>query len=209
LHGLSIVTGWIGLWVVLATGCQPVPNMRGPQKMPEQYERILRSWTQSQQINHSLDRIMVVHATYLSPEFRKAFGDQYLRIFGIDPGKVDSDLEKIATSVGRGHEFFVFADTNDPSWNNLDEYDSVWRLGLWGAENQPGVPPIVIHRFRGRGPNLRAFFPYLNEFGRSYLVIFPLDQPNGQPVLDTSRGVLKVKLASAFGTATLSWEVHE
>lgn len=205
---MKIVCAIAAIWLALA-GCTPSPNWRGPQKLDQEYENLLRKWTQSGQIYHSLDSILVVHSTYLAPEFREAFGKQYLDIFGIDPGKVDSDLEKIATSVGRGHEFFLFADANNMSWNNLDEPGSVWRLGLWGGEDQPGVAPIKVHGFKGRGPNLAAFFPYLSRFGRSYLVIFPQEQPNGRPVLDPDHGVLTVKLASAFGTATLSWRVSE
>lgn len=199
----------IGSLCLALSACTPTPNWRGPQKLDQEYEILLRGWTQSGQIYHSLDSILLVHATYLAPDFRQAFGKQYLDVFGIDPGKVDTDLEKIATSVGRGHEFFLFADANNMSWNNLDEPGSVWRLGLWGGEDQPGVPPIKIHGFKGRGPNLKAFFPYLSRFGRPYLVIFPLDQPNGKPVLDPQHGVLTLKMASAFGTATLAWRVTE
>jgi len=198
----------VGAW--LASGaCTPEPNMRGLQDLDAAYEQQLFQWTRSGKLFHSLDRVLVVHATYLSPEFRQAFGVQYVDIFGIDPGKVDTDLEKLATSVGRGHEFFVFADINDLSWNNLDERDSVWRMALWGTKDQLGVPPTSIHRFSGRGPNLRAFFPFLNDFGRSYLVVFPLDQANGKPVLEPGSGELILRLASAFGTADLAWKVGE
>ncbi len=189
--------------------CTPTPNMRGPQKLDEKYESILRRWTQSDQIYHSLDSVLLTHVTYLSPEFRQAFGEQYRKIFGIDPHKADSDLKKISTSAGRGHEFFLFADSSQLAWNNLDETNSVWRLGLWGGEDQPGLPPVSVHRLESQGPNLKAFFPFLNRFGLSYLVIFPLDQPNGKPVLDPERGVLTLKLASAFGTAKMSWRVKE
>ena len=194
---------------LVAGTCTPKPSMRGPGQLDEKYEVQLRQWTESGRVYHSIDRVMFVYATYLSPKFRQSFGTQYVKIFGIDPGKVDSDLEMIATSVGRGHEFYVFADTTNLSWNNFDEADSVWRMALWGGPDQLGVPPISITRFKGRGPNLKAFFPYLNEFGRSYFVVFPLDQPNGRPVLDPESGMLTIKLASAFGTAAMSWKVRE
>ena len=194
---------------MVAVTCAPKPSMRGPGQLDDKYEIQLKQWTEGGRVYHSIDRVMFVYATYLSPEFRQAFGTQYVKIFGIDPGKLDSDLEMIATSVGRGHEFFVFADCTNLSWNNFDESDSVWRMALWGGPDQLGVPPVSITRFKGRGPNLKAFFPFLNEFGRSYFVVFPLDQPNGRPVLDPERGLLKIKLASAFGTATMSWKVRE
>ena len=197
------------LLLLVCAGCAPVPNMRGPKTLDERYENLLRDWTRSGQVFQALDLILVTHATYLSPGFRQSFGEQYLQIFGIDPGRMDSDLEKIATSVGRGHEFFLFLDTTQTEWNNLDERDSVWRLGLWGGPNQPGVPPLSVQGFQGRGPNLRAFFPFLTRFGRPYLVVFPIDQPNGKPVLDPENGVLTLRLASALGTASLTWKVPE
>jgi hypothetical protein len=194
---------------LVAGNCAPKPSMRGPGKLDDVYESQLKQWTEGGRVYHSIDRVMFVYATYLSPEFRQAFGSQYVKIFGIDPGKVDSDLEMIATSVGRGHEFFVFADTTNLSWNNFDEADSVWRMALWGGSEQLGVPPMSITRFKGRGPNLKAFFPYLNKFGRCYFVVFPLDQHNKRPVLNPENGMLTIKLSSAFGTAAMSWKVRE
>jgi hypothetical protein len=204
-----LVCMFLLVFSVVGTTCAPKHSMRGPGRLDDKYEIQLKQWTEGGRIYHSIDRVMFVYATYLSPEFRQAFGTQYVKIFGIDPGKVDSDLEMIATSVGRGHEFFVFADISNLGWNNFDESDSVWRMALWGSPDQLGVPPVSITRFKGRGPNLKAFFPYLNDFGRSYFVVFPLDQPNGRPVLDPERGMLQIKLASAFGTATMSWKVRE
>ena len=198
--------GLLGVFLFL-TGCKPTPSMRGPQNLEANYEEQLVNWTTSGRVDYSLDRMLIVYATYLAPTFREAFGSQYLSVFGIDPGKVDSDLEMIATSVGRGHEFFVFADIPHDSWNNLEEADTVWRMALWGGPEQLGVPPMSIHKFRGRGPNLKAFFPYLNDFGRSYLVLFPYNQANGRPVLEPEHGKLTVKLASAFGRVSLSWKV--
>jgi hypothetical protein len=189
--------------------CAPQPSMRGPQKLDTSYEKQLRRWTISGRVNYSLDNMLTVHATYLAPVFTEAFGAQYLRIFGADPGQVDSDLEMIATSVRRGHEFFIFADIPKEEWNNLDEKDAVWIMTLWGGKDQLGVAPLSIHKFRGRGPNLRAFFPFSNSFGKSYLVVFPLDQTNGKPVLDPAVGELTIKMASAFGSVSLTWKVNQ
>ena len=201
---------WVALLCLLAgvaAGCTPSPNMRGPQKLEDRYEELLGKWTRSDAIYHREDRILVVHATYLAPELREALREQYLKIFSIDPGRVDTDLEKITTLPGGSHEFFVFADMTSFTWNNLEDKASVWRLGLFGGWEQPGTPPRSIVGFQGRGPNLRAFFPYLNDFGRSYLVTFPEAQPSGQPVLEPGVAELTLKLASAYGTANLAWKV--
>ena len=82
-------------------------------------------------------------------------------------------------------------------------------MALWGAHDQLGVPPTSIHGFKGRGPNLKAFFPFLNDFGRSYYVVFPLNQENGEPVFDPEHGTFTIKITSAFGKLNMSWKVSE
>ena len=204
---LVLLSSWL-VFSASLTNCAPRASMRGLQELDEKYENLLRTWTQSGIVHRDLDRMITVHATYLAPEFRKAFGVQYTKIFGIDPSKVDTDLELIATTTGQGHEFFIFADITEDAWNNLDERDAVWRMALWGAPDQAGLPPVSIHKFRGRGPNLKAFFPYIQGFGQSYLVTFPYKQENSEAVISSEES-LKIKLASAFGTVELFWKVHQ
>ncbi|MBW1872415.1 MAG: hypothetical protein JRJ19_10140 [Deltaproteobacteria bacterium] len=205
---LILFSSWLRISVIL-TNCGPRASLRGLQELDEEYERLLRNWTQSGIIHRDLDRMLTVHATYLAPDFRQAFGVQYTKIFGIDPGKVDTDLELIATTTGQGHEFFMFTDITEDAWNNLDERDAVWRMALWGSPDQAGLPPASIHKFRGRGPNLKAFFPYIQGFGQSYLVTFPYKQENNEAVINPEHGSLMIKLASAFGTVKLHWKVQE
>jgi hypothetical protein len=207
-HSKCLLIGLIGLSISLHF-CTPSPDMRGLQDLDAEYEAELQKWTVAGSVHRSFDRILLLYATYLSPEFKQSFGSQYISVFGIDPDRVDSDLEVIATSVGRGHEFFIFMDTSKIEWNNLDEKESVWRMALWGAPDQLGVPPKSIQRFKGRGPNMKAFFPYLNDFGRSYYVVFPKNQANGRPILDPEVGTMTIKVASAFGTVDVSWKVEE
>lgn len=205
---LILFSTWL-IFSVIPASCAPRASLRGLQKLDQEYERLLRLWTSSGIVHRDLDRMLTVHATYLAPEFRKAFGLQYTKIFGIDPGKVDTDLELIATTTGQGHEFFIFTDISEDSWNNLDELDAVWRMALWGAPDQKGIPPSSIQKFRGRGPNLKAFFPYINSFGQSYLVTFPYKQENNEAVIDSEHGSLTVKIASAFGKVEIFWKVQE
>jgi hypothetical protein len=194
------------LWMCFAA-CNQGPDMRGWQNLDRSYEEKIINWTRSGIVYQSLDRVLSVHAIYFSNEMRKAYASQYHTVFGIDPDKVDSDLEMMATFAGKGHEFFVFADTNEFSWNNLDERESVWRLFLGGGDGRVGVSPSSIQRFSGRGPNMRAFFPFVNEFGRAYLVVFPLEQTDGKPLLENALGQITLRISSAFGTAQMSWQV--
>ncbi len=199
------------VWGVALSGlcsCAPEINVRSVHNLDKKYEEQLLRWTRGDRIYYSLDRIMVVQATYLSPEFRQAFQDQYVNFFNMLPEKVNTDLELVATSAGQGREFFLYADTPENGWNNLDERDSVWRVGLWSATQPAGIDPIVIRRFHDRGPNARAFFPFINDFGRAYLVVFPVQEQNGTTVSENDSEV-SLKVSSALGTAVMSWKVSK
>ena len=89
---LVLLSSWL-VFSASLTNCAPRASMRGLQELDEKYENLLRIWTQSGIVHRDLDRMITVHATYLAPDFRKAFGVQYTKIFGIDPSKVDTDLE--------------------------------------------------------------------------------------------------------------------
>jgi hypothetical protein len=204
---VHILVAW-GMALSWLCSCAPEINVRSVHNLDKKYEEELLRWTRGDRIYYSLDRIMFVYATYLSPEFRQEFKDQYVRFFGMNPEKIDTDLETVATSTGTGHEFFLFADTPENGWNNLDERDSVWRVGLWGGSQQSGLDPVVIKRFHDRGPNVRAFFPFMNDFGRAYLVTFPTQQTNGEQ-LPGSDSELSIKVSSALGTAVMSWKVSK
>jgi hypothetical protein len=208
-HGTGRLWILFSCFLVIALGlhCVPAPNMRGPQQLEATYEHQLQIWTKSSQIYDSLDSILLTHVTYISPDFRSSFINQYVKIFGVDPGN-DSELEKVATAPDEeGHLFFVFADSAQFEWNNLDSSESVWRLALWGSKSKPGVAPISIKQFYDRGPNLRAFFPFLTQFGKSYLVSFPKNHADGNPILDPEEKVITLRMASAFGSVALAWKV--
>lgn len=207
-RNIHALVAW-GVALSWLCSCAPEINVRSVRNLDKKYEEELLRWTRGERIYYNkLDRIMFVYATYLSPEFRQEFKDQYIRFFGMNPEKVDTDLEMIATSTGQGHEFVLFADTPENGWNNLDERDSVWRVGLWGGAQQSGIDPAVIRRFHDRGPNIQAFFPFMNDFGRAYLVRFPTQQTNGEPV-SGSDSDLSIKVSSALGTAVMSWKVSK
>ncbi|MBN2497506.1 MAG: hypothetical protein JXR96_23135 [Deltaproteobacteria bacterium] len=198
---------WPCALALLALGCHPTPNMRGPRDLDAGYRLALEGLTRSAQVVKDLNSVMTVHATMITPEFKRALTEQYIHIFEVGPDKPDSDLERVARSQSDGYEFFVFADLSERAWNDLDDRDSVWRMTLRGAPDQPGITPLRVHRFNGRGPNVRAFFPYLHGFGRAYLVVFPRVRPDGAPLMDPAHGELLLKLSSVFGSASLTWKV--
>lgn len=194
-----------GLASTSSVSCAPELKVRSARNLNKNYETELTRWTRSERIYYNVDRVMYVYITYLSPEFRKAFKDQYLDFFGMPAEKIDTDLEKIATAQAQGYEFFLYADTPENTWNNLDERDSVWRMGLWSGL-QPAVDPASVRRFKDRGPNIRSFFPFVNDFGRAYWITFPQNQVEGNPVI-VDNSDFWIKVSSALGSAVLSWKV--
>jgi len=204
------ISCWIalGFSAVVLTTCGRQPNMRGLQNLSADYEQRLTDWTAAGQKYHSLDRVLFAYATFLSRPFRDAYVSQYRELFSLDPAKRDDELEKIYRANGEGYAFFVFVDAPHYSWNNIDEPNAVFRMVLKSDKDLTGVPPARVVGFHTLGPNLKAFFPYINDFGRAFLVTFPATRPDHSALIE-SRSPLILAFASAYGTVTMSWRTSE
>ncbi len=192
-------------------GCNnPQPQMRGLRDVADGYEKQLARWTASGDYFQSFDRVIRVYATYLTDPFRQAMRQQYERVFNIRPqdARIVSDLEEIANSSPKGHEFFFFVDTSEFTWNDLEARDSVWSVVLWNGDEKPAALAQTARSFRGRGPNLKAFFPYVNDFGRAYYVHFPSVRANGRPIPNPEENEIIIKLACIYGEVSLTWKVE-
>ncbi len=201
----SITLSFLGLALC---ACGIKPNLRGLQNLSDDYEQRLTDWTSAGQRYHSLDRVVFAYATYLSRPFREAYVTQYRELFSLDPTRKDNELERIYLANGQGYEFIVFVDAPHYSWNNLDEQNAVFRLVLKSEKDRTGVPPTRVEAFQSQGPNLKAFFPYINDFGRAFLVTFPATRPDSSALVEPGSKLL-LAFASAYGTVTMSWRTSE
>ena len=169
---------------------------------PDDYEDVLASWTQDDKLYDRLDSIMFVFATFHSPEFRKAFLLAHADVYG--PGsETASHLTLTDPEAEHEHEFFLSVSTARVEWNDLDKNkESIWRVTLVGEGDE--VVSGTVEKVRITA-NIRAIYPYVTDFAKTYRVRFPLTTVSGKPILSNKTGQLTMRIASTLGTCEMTW----
>ena len=200
---------WGTVAVMLAVGgCQgsrgvPLKLMPAPALTSDDYEWALDRWTRSDKVYRQLDSIAFIHVTFHAPEFRKAFALRHKDVYG--PGSEEASRVLMTRPEGEAaHEFFMSVATTDVTWNDFDQSDSIWRVTLQGDDREP--VDAQIERIKVNA-NLRAIYPFITPFAKTYALRFSLSSLGGVPVLTAQTKRLALRIASALGTADMVWEL--
>lgn len=170
----------------------------------ESYEEVLQKWTRSDKVyRDGLDSILFVHATFHSPEFRKAFLLRHPDVYGRG-SEAARRLALISEGAEESLEFFFSATTSEMAWNDFDKPDSIWRVTL-SSDHAESVDGTVV-RLRTTA-NLRVIYPYISDFARTYAVRFPLSTVTGEPLVAAYTKKFTLRFSSALGAANLEWDL--
>lgn len=205
--------GWLAMLSLLspgtgAMGCvasDPVVQLQPSKAInATDYKSVLGRWTRRDEVYDGLFSVIFVHATFYSPEFRKAFVNRFPEFYGRGSGEgrrltlEDPDAES-------HWAFFLAASTPNQTWNDLSRDDSIWRVTLrsdGGPEVNAKVRPIKINA------NLKTFFPYLTPFAVGYGLDFPLVTLQGQPLITPQTRMIRLRISSALGAAEMAWHLE-
>ncbi|RLB57140.1 MAG: hypothetical protein DRI34_08125 [Deltaproteobacteria bacterium] len=189
------------LLAVLLGSCAPRPRLRGPHQGLPAYRQALEQLTRSGCVFTNVDREITVFATRLTDDFRRLLRTEYRRVFGFPLEQGRGSLERLLQATRGQLAFFLYADASEFSWGEMEGSDSVWKVSLLVAGREPR--PGQVRHVESPAPTVRAFFPFIGEFGRSYLVSFPPAPGDGGDVPTTE--AVTLLLASAFGKLQLEW----
>ena len=169
------------------------------------YNLILDTWTRQAKIYQYLDSKAFITATFHAPEFRRVFALAFPDIYGHGGNVTRRELVDLTEGVEQYLNFFVTLYTADSEWNDLAKNNSIWRLNLTGS-HQVTVSPIEVLPVQ-IDENLRAVYPHIGRFDRTYIVRFPLADPMGRLVIPPSSQGFSVRIASALGNTQLNWNL--
>jgi hypothetical protein len=168
-----------------------------------EYEEVLRRWTRGDEVYDGLESKLFVHATFHSPEFRRAFALRHTDVYG--PGSEEaSRLLLTSPEAEEQLEFFFSASTSSPGWNDFDRPDSIWRVTLEGDDHERVDGKVL--RLRASA-NLRVIYPFITDYAKTYTVRFPRTTPGGRPVISNMSHKFVLRFSSALGTANLIWNL--
>jgi len=189
---------------LLAAGCvmrPPSVGERGPQASSEAaeaaYEVTIAKFSDRGESYNQLDDRIFCAATYQSWAFREA-RVQRLASFQSRPAEqVLNTLEQERTAFDGYYEFFFGAHVSDFHFNDFDKPESIWRLSMITESSQS--QPLSIQRVGRADLNMRAIYPYMDEFWVGYWVRFPRNASNGSPLVMPGTTRIKLRAASSLG----------
>lgn len=196
------------LWLLgaCATPVQPLSLQPSGEVRSGDYDEVLGRWTRSDKVYDQVHSVMFVHATFHSPEFRRAFALRHRDIYG--PGSEEAArLSLTAEGAEDTLEFFISAWTADNRWNDFAQTDSIWRITLSGLAPDAERVAGEVRRIR-KSANLRVIYPYVTDFARCYSVRFPRTTPSGEPLITSASRGFVVRISSGLGEAMLSWDLQ-
>jgi len=159
--------------IALATGFRSLP-FPDPQ-LEGEYGLALKKWTRKVALYSGLETRAFVRMVYLSPEFVNAQALELSRMRAELPEQAAATLAKLRADY-RQPSFFAVVYIPDKTANDWNQPDSVWRLALnLGIGERP---PDRIRRYEVPfNAEIRALYPYLDDYSVGYLIRFPDPAP--------------------------------
>jgi hypothetical protein len=159
----------------------PEPRLEGD------YGKALKRWTRAVSAYSGLETRAFVRIIYLAPEFVSAQAQEIARMRAELPDQAAETLARLREEY-RQPSFFAVAYMPDRSANDWNEPESVWRIALNLGEGERR-PDRIIRYDRPFNAELRALYPYLDEYSTAYLLRFPESVPPAQETNATTAQV--------------------
>ena len=196
--------------LALATACRtlpfPDPDLEG------EYGKALKKWTRKVALYSGLETRAFVRVVYLSPDFVTSQALEISRMRAELPDKAAETLAHLRADY-RQPSFFAVVYIPDKTANDWNEPTSIWRLALnLGFGEQA---PEKVQRFEVPfNAELRALYPYLDEYSTAYLLRFsdPVAPPStpaaARPAAEQLSPVeVQLVAASALGKMLFRWRL--
>jgi hypothetical protein len=194
----------VGVFLLMAAGCSHLEgylDIVREKGMTAEYQTVLKKWTRSQIIYSQFETQAHISATYQSPEFNRAYLNEYFRIYHLKDRERETREDIRKGIISDFAEFIFYAYIPEKTSNDFDRRESIWTVFLVN-EKGDRIDPVELRRIDPITPVITEFFPYINpHYGVSYRLRFPS--------LNTSGGdfrTLKLVFASVIGEVELRFE---
>lgn len=188
-----------------ASGRVPLVGERAPRlrdmKAEEDYAQTLDRFSAHAQIYDGADTRAFLACTYQSDEFVTARVTREGQ-FRAEPGPVVAEhVAQAKQELAPFHEFFLAVHVNNPRYDDFDRRGSIWRVALVTPGGE-AVPSELVRIGRST-LNLRALYPYFDDFWVAYRVRFPR-LVGSSPLVPPEAAQATLKVASPLGRADLT-----
>lgn len=169
------------------------------------YPDVERDWTRSGDFVHRFNKLLEVHATFKSPEWRAAWVAMQAREKHLPPAERDALLAEHKAEHADHYEMLLLVSTYDGRENDLQKGDkSVWRVALIDDRGNQ-VVPSSIKRDRRPDSVIKAEHPLMNDFAQAYVVTFP----RTIEVLRGDADRFSLRVSGSRGGVELTWQARD
>ncbi len=160
------------------------------------YGQTLKRWTRTVAAYHGLETRAFVRVVYLSPEFVTVQAQELSKMRAELPDQAAETLARLREEY-RQPTFFAITYIPDHGANDWNEPESVWRIALNLGEGERR-PDRVLRFERPFNAELRALWPYLDEYSTAYLIRFPEPSAPTQETNTTTAQVPATRAQESF-----------
>ena len=190
----------------------PDPHLEG------EYGKAIKRWTRTVAVYSGLETRAFARMIYLSPDFVTAQAQEISRMRAELPDQAAATLARMREEY-RPPTFFAIAYMPDSTANDWNEPDSVWRIALNQGMGER-APDHIVRYERPFNAELRALYPYLDDYSTAYLIRFPAPPSSPQGVNATAAQVppprplesfipaeVHLVVAGALGRLSFNWRL--
>ena len=174
-------------------------NMAADRDLSPVYFQALNAWTREQTVYSQFETRIRVAATLQSPEFRKAYVQEYARNHDWGQEAIRTREEARESTARDFLEFKLYVYTPEKADNDLEGPRSIWTVLLVDGQGRK-TTPLEIRRIDDLTATTLAFYPYiLPYYGIFYSVKFH------SPAEGRALTPLRLVLTSVKGRVELAW----
>ncbi len=174
------LAGLLAAVLISVAACAPVAQVAGPADPDARaYHDQVEAQTRTVTLYDRFETRALLKATLLSDRFLTTWCREYARVRHLEVSP-DTPCQAARDRFGDGVPVIVHLETPDPSQATLEPRDNLWSITL---SNDLGVSvtPYRVERMHAPTVEDAYFFPYAVEFGKTYLLVFPI-RPGWTPV---------------------------
>lgn len=198
---VRLVVGACCLIAVAACGhVQGYLDIAREKGMSESYLQVLKQWTRSHVLYSQFETKAHIGATLRSPEFNRAYLDEYTRIYQLGAEERTKREEMQTVSLSESTEFIFYAYIPNKVENDFDRRESIWSIFLVNGQGEK-IAPAEVRRIDPVTQVMTEFFPYINPYyGMAYRLRFSPPLKNGP-----GYGPLKLVFTGVIGKIELEF----
>ena len=173
-------------------------RLSGEQYISDDYRAVLKKWTRKGSLYKGLKTELLLSSVYKGDEFRKAYTNEYCRVYSLPPHQAKNMLRNEMQAANDYDDFLVVIDAGEKQWDDFSERNSLWNVFLlrYGHLREK---PFEIRKLKENKIFYESFFPFISPWSSVYSFRFKRPDSPGNAEL------LELVLTGLPGTIRLAW----